>query len=66
MSRTITVEIPDDDEAEGLVRRISAQLYDGRGVIVFPRPAEIAPESMPAIVEQMAIYLRTQAVVSHS
>lgn len=63
-TRTITVNVPDDDEAETMVRRIAAQLYDGKGLIVLTRPPEIQPEQMPAIIQQVVIYLKAQAAMA--
>jgi hypothetical protein len=62
--REITVTVPDDDEAETMVRRIATQLYDGKGLIVLTRPPEIQPESMPAIINQVVIYLKAQAAMA--
>jgi hypothetical protein len=64
MTRTITVDIPDDDEAEATVRRLADQLEGNHGVLVFQRPTEIPPEQMSAIVQQVVIYLKAQAAIA--
>jgi len=59
--RSITVEVPDSDEAEGAVRRVAGQLRDGFNIATIPIPPPLGLADVGAVATVIA---ETQAKFS--
>jgi hypothetical protein len=61
--RSITVELPDTDQAEGAVRYFASQLRDGLDAAVLPIPPGLTPETVAPVIAEAVAKLQVAAAV---
>jgi hypothetical protein len=61
--RSITVDVPDRDQAEQAVRYFASQLRDGLDAAVLPIPPGMTPETVAPVIAEAVAKLQIAAAI---